>query len=83
MGSPMASLLATLLVVTVSLSLPSESTAKYEYSSPPPPKKSPPPPLPPYHYKSPPPPPPVHSPPPPPPTHPYKVQVSTTSSTGA
>ncbi|PKI57452.1 hypothetical protein CRG98_022103 [Punica granatum] len=54
MGSPMASLVATLLVAFMSLSLPFETTANYAYSSPPPPpKKLPPSPSPPHHpYKT-------------------------------
>ncbi|KAM1005619.1 hypothetical protein ACFX1T_002497 [Malus domestica] len=80
--SQVTSLVVTLLVAIVSLTLPSETSANYPYTSPPPPAS------PPYHYKSPPPPspsPPVHysppkhpyhpkSPPPPvyaPPKHPY------------
>ncbi|KAJ8531249.1 hypothetical protein K7X08_026683 [Anisodus acutangulus] len=55
----MTSLIATLLVVLVSLSLASESSANYQYSSPPPSKKPYHPSPTPYHpapvYKSPPP----------------------------
>lgn len=84
MGSPMASLVATLLVFTTSLTFVSQSNANYFYSSPPPPVKhytppvkhyspppvyhSPPPPKVKYVYKSPPPPPVHHY---SPPHHPY------------
>ncbi|KAJ9675221.1 hypothetical protein PVL29_024248 [Vitis rotundifolia] len=73
-GPSVASLIATPLMFTVSLSLPSETTARfYHYSSPPPyhfrphhppyKYKSPLPPRPVYKYKSLPQPPPVYSPP--------------------
>ncbi|KAK9199369.1 hypothetical protein WN944_014560 [Citrus x changshan-huyou] len=53
MGSQMGYLLATLFVISVSLSyLPLEASAtNYYYTSPPPPKKYPPPPPPPPQYK--------------------------------